>query len=269
MRIKGLLVARQATLLRADEVEDDGTLGTMFVRFSPFDTWYEINSYWEGRFIERTKPGAFKKTANDAKRSDGLYNTKVMFDHGMDFNIGDKLLGVPTRFEEVNDAGYHGPELEVPLEDTSYNRDLLPLLRKNAYGSSFMFEVVREDWNHEPAASDFNPDALPERTISEVRTHEAGPVTWPASPTASAGMRSQRSLTDLHMERLAARDSGRHQDLVSCLQAFRAARRTPDQVQFTPTPGSGSDLRRQVDTERAAREQRLRDIRLRQIRGSR
>lgn len=261
MRIKGLMVARQASLWRAEDTEDDGTLGTMFVRFSPFNTWYEINSYWEGRFIERTLPGAFKKTALDAKRSDGLYSTKVMFDHGMDFNIGDKLLGVPTRFEEVNSTDYHGPELEVPLEDTSYNRDLLPILRKGGYGSSFMFEVIREDWNHEPAASDANPDGLPERTISEVRTFEAGPVTWPASPTATAGMRTQRSLTDLHMERLATRDARRHDDLVSCLQAFRAARRTPDAVAFTPTPDS-DESRRQVEQDMAARDRSLRRARL-------
>lgn len=263
MRIKGLQVVRQATLLRADEVEDDGTLGVMFVRFSPFETWYEINSYWEGRFLERTKPGAFKKTASESKRSDGLYSTKVMFDHGMDFNIGDKLLGVPTRFEEVNSDGYYGPELEVPLEDTSYNRDLLPLLRKGAYGSSFMFEVIREAWDQEPGTSAHNPEGLPERTISEVRAFEAGPVTWPASPTASAGM---RSLTDMYVEQLATRDGRRHEDLVRSLQAFRAARRTPDQREFTPTPDADAS-RRQVDTtEQAAREKRLREIRLRQMR---
>lgn len=262
MRIKGLVVARQASLLRADDLGDgsaeDGTLGTMFVRFSPFNTWYEINSYFEGRFLERTVPGAFKNTINGAKRSDGRFSTKVMFNHGMDMNIGDKLLGVPTRFAEVNsDDGYHGPELEVPLWDTSYNRDLLPGLRDDAYGSSFMFEPIREDWNHEPEASDYNPEGLPERSITEVRTFEAGPVTWPASPTASSGM---RSLTDLWMEQLASRDSRRHEDLVRCMQAFRAARKTPD-PRFTPTPAS-DEARRQVEEDMAARDQAMRRAKL-------
>lgn len=257
MRIKGLVVARQASLLRADETTD-GTLGIMFVRFSPFDTWYEINSYFEGRFLERTRPGAFKNTINGAKRSDGRYSTKIMFNHGMDMNIGDKLLGVPTRFAEVNSDGYHGPELEVPLEDTSYNRDMLPLLRAGAYGSSFMFESIREDWNHDPGTSGHNPEGLPERSVTEVRAFEAGPVTWPASPTASSGM---RSLTDLYMDQLQTRDSRRHDDLVRCMEAFRAARRTPD-PRFTPTPDSDSELRRQVEEDMAARDRSLRRARL-------
>lgn len=273
MRIKGLVVARSA-VLRADlgdgvaddsaTVQDDGSLGTMFVRFSPFNTWYEINSFWEGRFLERTLPGAFKKTANDAKRSDGLFSTRVMFDHGMDLNIGDKLLGVPTRFEEVNTDGYHGPELEVPLANTSYNRDLVPILRKGGYGSSFMFESIRESWNNEPEASDHNPDGLPERTIQEVRTFEAGPVTWPASPTATAGM---RSLTDGYLELLQTRSTQRYDDLVRCYQAFRAAHPTRDFVPGNPTPAKPAG--RQFDEGHNDREQALRSMRLRLMKAGR
>lgn len=262
MRIKGLVVARSALMRATDPAE--GTLGIMFVRFSPFNTWYEINSFWEGRFLERTAPGAFKKTASDAKRADGTFSTKVMFDHGMDLNIGDKLLGVPTRFEEINTPDYHGPELEVPLEDTSYNRDLLPILRKGGYGSSFMFEPIRETWDNEPAKSDHNPEGLPERTIQEVRTFEAGPVTWPASPTASAGM---RSMTDLYMAQVEARSRQRHDDLVRCYQAFRAAHPTRDHVPYTPA--LANEPSRQVDEERATRERVLREMRLRAMRAGR
>lgn len=264
MRIKGLLVARAAEL-RTDDTETDGTLGTMFVRFSPFNTWYEINSAWEGRFLERTLPGAFKKTAREAKRSDGNYGTKVLYNHGTDLTIGDKLLGMPTRFEEIEERSYHGPELEVPLWDTSYNRDLLPGIRSGAYGSSFMFDVIREEWNTEPEPSEENPDGIPERSIAEVRAFEAGPVTWPASPTASVGM---RSLTDQWLDQVAIRSSGRHDELVRCLQAFRAARRLPDAVPFTPTPGPERS-RRQVDVERTQREDQLRAMRLRLMKAGR
>ena len=259
MRIKGLLVARSATLHRADDlVADDGTLGTMFVRFSPFNTWYEINSYFEGRFLERTLPGAFKKTAQEAKRADGLYSTKSMFDHGYDFTIGDKLLGVPTRFEEIQTDDYYGPELEVPLEDTSYNRDLAPLLRKGAYGSSFMFETIREKWEYEPEKSDHNPEGLPERSLQELRVPEAGPVTWPASPTATAGM---RSLTDAYMAQLASRNAQRYDDMVRSMQAFRSMRRTPDAIPITPTPDSIEESRRQAEADAAERDQAIRRAR--------
>lgn len=259
MRIKGLPVVRSGALFRATEEGDD--LGTLFVRFSPFNTWYEINSWWEGRFLERTLPGAFKKTASEAKRSDGTFSTKVLFNHGSDFNIGDKPLAVPSRFEEINVDGYHGPEIEGRLLDTSYNRDLLPGLRANAFGSSFMFEVLREDWNNEPDPSDHNPEGLPERSVQEVRTFEAGPVTWPASPTATAGMRSL-SGTDPYMERVAARSASRHETLVSSYAAFRAMYKTPDFRPGTPTPESVPDLRRQVDEAAAQRAAILRTRRL-------
>lgn len=264
MKFKGLPIVRSGTLFREDDSTDD--LGDLVVRFSPFDTWYEINSWWEGRFLERTVPGAFKKTASEAKRSDGLFSTKVLFDHGTDFNIGDKVLGVPHRFEETREDGYHGPIIEANLLDTSYNRDLLPGLKRGAYGSSFMFNVVREEWNNEPDTSDHNPEGLPERTVQEVRTFEAGPVTWPASPTATAGMRAGsllgRSGTDPWMERVAARSGPRYEDLVRSYEAARAYYKTPDFKPSTPTPGSDPEPRRQVDEAALARTARLRAHRL-------
>lgn len=265
MRIKGLPIVRMGMGLpmRAEdgatdaadptEVQDD-TLGRLFVRFSPFNTPYEINSFWEGRFIERTLPGAFKKTISDSQRSDGTFSTKVLFNHGSDFNIGDKPLAVPDRMAEVNTDGYHGPELEGNLLDTSYNRDIKQMLEARALGSSFMFEVIREEWNNEPEPSDANPEGLPERAISEVRLFEAGPVTWPASPTASAGMRS-RCGTDPWMERVAARSRSRYDDLVRSYEAARSLYRPAEYKPGTPTPELVPDSRRQVDeaaTQRAA-----------------
>jgi hypothetical protein len=260
MRIKGLPIVRSGSLYRATEDNTDG-LGTLVVRFSPFDTWYEINSFWEGRFLERTVPGAFKKTAQESKRSDGLYSTKVLFNHGMDMHIGDKVLAVPKRFEETNEDGYHGPIIEGDLLDTSYNRDLLPGLQRDAYGSSFMFNVIRESWQHEPDTSDHNPEGIPERTVQEVRTFEAGPVTWPASPTATAGMRG-RCGTDEWVERLASRAQGRYDELVRSYEAFRVMNRTAEFKPGTPTPGTDPVPRRQVDEAATAREQLLRTRRL-------
>ena len=90
-----------------------------------------------------------------------------------------------------------GAAYEVPLLDTSYNRDLLEGLRAGAYGSSFRFKVQREDFNQKPARSTYNPKALPERTIREAKVMEFGPVTFPAYEGATAGV---RSLTDWWLE---------------------------------------------------------------------
>lgn len=222
---------------------ESDSLGTMDVRFSPFNQWYEVNSWWEGRFMERTVPGAFKRTIsqhNDAKSS---HNIKTLFNHGMDFNVGDKLLGDITKLREEADS----PVSTVNLWDTSYNRDLLPGLKRGSYGSSFMFRVTKDAWDHEPEASDHNPEWLPERTIKETHTMEAGPVTWPANPVASAGMRSL-SGTDAFYERLASRDPERVERMRAKIIALRDAGRLapsarPDLVLATAPSGDSEPVR--------------------------
>ncbi|MFE7100472.1 HK97 family phage prohead protease [Streptomyces erythrochromogenes] len=245
--IRGLRLIRGAVmaprLARADEGSADAGadgegMPVMTVEFSRFDAWYEIDSYWEGRFLERTKRGAFKRTI----KAQGPAGVKVMFNHGRDMQIDQKLLGVATLLEEREDSPY----MEVPLFDTSYNRDLVPGLAAGAYGSSFMFEVVRDEWNHEPGTADHNPEGLPERTITEVRLFEAGPVTWPANPDSTAGLRSG---VDWLMSELSDRDDDGRQDLARSYAAFRAMHglRTPldggpaapanGPAPLTPAPG--------------------------------
>jgi HK97 family phage prohead protease len=232
--LPGLDIVR-TTLIACESREaanDAGGLGVMVVRFSPFNTWYRIASFWEGDFMERTVPGAFKRTIdahNSATKVDS-HNVKTLFNHGQDFYVGDKLLGDILSLSEEKDS----PVSEVNLWDTSYNRDLLPGLRSGSYGSSFMFRVVKDEWNNEPEKSDSNPDGIPERTIKEARLFEAGPVTWPASPTASAGMRCV-SATDTFYEHLGRRDPARVEQMRSALIALRSADERPEPAPEPPT----------------------------------
>ncbi|MFE2352214.1 HK97 family phage prohead protease [Kitasatospora cineracea] len=209
----------------------------MTVEFSRFDTWYEIDSWYEGHFLERTRKGAFKRTI----KAQGPAGIRVLFNHGRDMSIGSKVLGVASLLEEQDTSPY----MEVPLLDTSYNRDLIPGLEAGAYGSSFMFEVVSESWVYEPTASDYNPNALPERTITEVRLMEAGPVTWPANPDSTAGLRSGVDwLMDQHLD--GESDTG---ETARAFAAFRAlhglrtsldgepAPAAPRPTPLTPAPG--------------------------------
>lgn len=87
--------------------------------------------------------------------------------------------------------------------ETSYNRDLAPGLRAGAYGSSFRFNVVADDFNKKASRSDYNPQGLPERTVRELSMAEFGPVTFPAYTGATAGMRSltDRFAVDAHLRR--------------------------------------------------------------------
>jgi HK97 family phage prohead protease len=194
--------------LRADAGKADDVLGTVFGHFSVFDAWYPIRSWWEGDFVERIAPGAFAKTMRERRSS-----IVTAFDHGFDPQIGDKVLGPIDQLREDKTGAYY----EIGLLDTSYNRDLMPGLKRGLYGASFRFAVVKDEWNQEPEASDYNPDKLPERTIRELRLYEFGPVTYPASPAATSAMRSG---TDTYYERLARRDPER----VGALRSLRNAR---------------------------------------------
>lgn len=205
---------------------DSGSLGLMEVRFSTFGTWYEIDSWYEGRFLESTQRGAFAKTIKESGA-----RTKVLFNHGHDFHIGEKLLGQVETLSEEDDS----PVGLVPLFDTSYNRDLLPGLLAGAYGSSFMFRVVQDKWNDDPGRSAHNPDGLPERTITEVRLLEFGPVTWPANPDATSGMRCV-SGTDRYYEELRSRDPQRVEELRSRVSALRTSVPAPAASSTEPEP---------------------------------
>jgi hypothetical protein len=66
----------------------DGVIGILRVLFSPVGEWTEINSAWEGNFLERFAEGAWKKTIRESGAK-----VRSLFQHGMDPQIGDKPLG--------------------------------------------------------------------------------------------------------------------------------------------------------------------------------
>lgn len=172
---------------------EDG-VRTLHGHFAKFNEWTEIRSAWEGNFIERIAPGAFRKTMAESRD-----RIKVLFDHGHDPSIGNKPLGAIRSLDEDE----QGAAYEVDLLDTSYVRDLLPGLEAGLYGASFRFSVVREDKVDRPDESEHNPRGLPERTIREVRLSEFGPVTFPAYAGATAGV---RSITDDYIVKRLQRD---------------------------------------------------------------
>lgn len=214
------VVRAEPGLIRA-AAPDGGGMPTMEVRFSRFGQWYRIDSWFEGQFMERVERGAFAKTIKE-----NLANIRCLFDHGFDPSIGDKVLGAIEDLREDSDS----PVGVVPLFDTSYNRDLVPGLEAGVYGSSMRFRVIKDEWNDEPERSDWNPDGIPERTIKEIRLAEFGPVTFPANPGSTAGL---RSATDTFYERLRARDPHRVEEVAARATQIRTPR--PDGAgQATP-----------------------------------
>lgn len=170
--------------------DDGGTGRTMFGHFAVFNRWTEIDSWYEGRFLERISKGAFKRTF--AERGDKI---RVLYDHGHDPSIGNKPLGAPDVLREDGTGAYY----ESELFEASYVDDLMPALRAGQLGASFRFRITGEEWKEPAKASASNPDRLPERTITDVDLYEFGPVTFPAYADASAGVRSG---SDQFIERL-------------------------------------------------------------------
>lgn len=162
---------RMVPLERANVSADGNTLvGYAAV----FNDWTDIDS-WEGTFRERMDPKAFDKTL-----SENAQRIKVLFNHGMDPQIGDKPLGKPS----VMEPRRKGLWVETPLDETSYNADLKASLASGALdGMSIRFSVTREEW----ADGD---DGIEERTIKEAKLYEFGPVTFPAYEATTAGVRN-------------------------------------------------------------------------------
>ena len=209
----------------------------MEVRFSTFSRWYEIDSVWEGNFLERTEEGAFAKTIAESRAS-----IRSLFNHGFDPQIGQKVLGSIVDLREESDS----PVGDVALYDTSYNRDLLPGLKDGAYGSSMRMRVIKDEWNDAPGISEHNPKGIPERTIKEARLFEFGPVTFPANPDSTA---SVRSMTDEFYASLRSVDPERVADLMRSRESLIALHReqppegTASRVEAaepaTPEPAAG------------------------------
>jgi HK97 family phage major capsid protein/HK97 family phage prohead protease len=188
-----------------------------------FNEWTEIDSVYEGHFLERLLPGCATKTLRENRP-----RMKVLVNHGRDPFIGEKPLG-PIEILEERDA--EGVWYEVPLLKTSYNDELIPGLEAGLYGTSFRFRIIREDFVDSPRRSEFNPDGIPERSIREMELFEFGPVTFPAYLGASAGLRSMTD--DLVIEKLAGGDRERFSELV---ELVRGGRRNPSvSVAFSST----------------------------------
>jgi hypothetical protein len=156
-------------------------------RLASFGDWTEIDSPFEGHFMERIAPGAFAKTIQENGQK-----LKVLFQHGLDPAIGKKPLG--RILDLAEDA--QGVRYEVELLDAPYVDDLIPGLEAGLYGTSFRARDIKNDETRWPKRSDFNPKRLPEVTRLELEMKEFGPVTFPAYADTTARM---RSMTDEFM----------------------------------------------------------------------
>jgi HK97 family phage major capsid protein/HK97 family phage prohead protease len=169
--------------------EDDGF--TLEGYAAVFDTVTRIRS-WEGEFDEKIARGAFKKTLKD--RTSPVI---MQYDHGRDVRVGSVPIGSYTDLREDN--------VGLPVSGRLFDNDtVLPVRQAIAAGAitgmSFKFEVLRDEWRDNKGKL-IKPDELEDllwspgtrgpivRTVKEIKLYEAGPVSSPAYPTTSVGVR--------------------------------------------------------------------------------
>lgn len=163
------------------EIRDGSSGGTATLSgdFAVFGQWTEIDSIFEGRFMESIAPGAFTKTI--AENRDSM---RILLNHGHD-SLGNQPIAALTDLRETKTGAHYEADLLEGVPPL-----VVSGLRKGQYGSSFRFDVINDTFEKSPKASAYNPSALPERVIREARVFEFGPVTFPAYAGATAGVRS-------------------------------------------------------------------------------
>lgn len=124
-------------------------------------------------FKEKIAPGAFK---NALLNSD----TRALFNHDPNYVLGRISAGTLRLQEDDKGLWY-----EIIPPDTQWARDLLNSIeRGDVKESSFGFNIVAggDEWDES--------GDIPIRTITEVeRLYDISPVTFPAYPTTSTGLR--------------------------------------------------------------------------------
>lgn len=155
--------------------EPDGDGLTLEGYAAVFDAPTEINERG-GTFIERIKPGAFKRTLSHKM-------PVLMFNHGQHPLIGNMPLGVITEARE--DA--RGLFIQARLSDNWLIQPVRDAIAGGAVdGMSFRFSVPKdgEVWRRARGKPD-------ERDLIQLSCAELGPVVFPAYSDTTVGVRSQ------------------------------------------------------------------------------
>lgn len=163
-------------------------------------------------FREIIKPGAFKNAINKS-------DVRALVDHDPSRIIGRSIPGragntLSLREDEV------GLYYEVEPADTQAGRDIIVSVeRGDVSGSSFAFTVRTDTWR--------TVDGEQQREIEEVdEIFDVSPVTYPAYPDSTVGIRSLSDLTPANLAILESHfdDLGR---LESLARAHREAPHRP------------------------------------------
>lgn len=136
---------------------------------------FEVLSEPMWGFRERIAKGAFDDVLGD--------DVRALFNHDASHVLGRTKSGTLTIAQDDTGLAY-----EVELPDTSSARDLIKVIeRGDVDQSSFAFTVEKDNWTEDD-------DGRIIRTIEKMkRLYDVSPVTYPAYPDATVGVRSMES----------------------------------------------------------------------------
>ncbi len=157
----------------------DGDGRTLEGIASPFNAETVVNSFWEGKFREVIRPGAFERTLREDRQI-------IQFDHGMS-HITDSLPLGPIDVLEERDEGLY---VRARLRDTPLINEVRAAIADGTIdGMSIQFRVRVEQ------VTEFDsPDELTLRELLDVRLFELGPVVWPAYPQTTVAVRTDSTM---------------------------------------------------------------------------
>ena len=133
-----------------------------------------------GWFREQIRPGAF---ANSIKTSD----IRALWNHNPDYVLGRNRAG--TLMLEEDEKGLR---IEINPPDTTWAKDLMQSIsRGDVDQMSFGFRTKQDEWDERDPKNVI-------RTLLEVDLFDVSPVTYPAYPATSIGVRSAKEIFDSH-----------------------------------------------------------------------
>jgi HK97 family phage prohead protease len=150
--------------------------GSTIVGLRGYAAKFNVLSENLGGFREQITPGAFDDVLKD--------DVRALFNHDPNIILGRTAAGTLRVFQDDTGLGY-----EVEMPDTPQARSLVTSIeRGDVSQSSFAFRVARPDGDE--WVEDEKTGAIT-RTIKKfARLYDVSPVTYPAYPDATVGMRA-------------------------------------------------------------------------------
>jgi len=127
-----------------------------------------------GQFREKIRYGAFSRSIS------GSADVRALLNHDANLILGRTTAGT---LQLIQDG--HGLMYTVSLPDNTTGRDLFESIRRgDITQSSFGFTTNKDEWSK-------SPDGQSIRELLDVTLFDVSPVTYPAYPQTSVGLRGK------------------------------------------------------------------------------